>query len=82
MVDLEPRAMGGVTLVAGRYLSPRLFVAIRQPVAWHSQAGTDPTGSERLPALEAELRAARWLLLNLAGDAEGFALVLRSRWGF
>ncbi len=80
VVDLEPRGLGGVTLVVGRYLTPRLYVAVRQPVAW--QPGTEATGFERLPSLEAELATARWLLLNLQGDAQGFGLRLRSRWGY
>jgi translocation and assembly module TamB len=80
VVDLEPRGLGGVTLVVGRYLTPRLYVAVRQPVA--GQPGTEATGFERLPSLEAELASARWLLFNLQGDAQGFGLRLRSRWGY
>lgn len=70
VVEVTTDGLNGVTLVAGRYLSPSLYLGIRQPVALQRSAGD---ASQRTPAprIEVELEAVRWLLLNLQAGGQG-----------
>ena len=63
----------------GRYVSPDLYLGIRQPVSLHRTSGE---ASDRMSdqELEVELQALRWLLLNLqAGGRSGVEFFVRSR---
>lgn len=79
VIEITTDGLKGMTLVAGRYVSPSLYLGIRQPLSLQRQSGES---SERPPdpELEVELEALRWLLLNLqAGGRSGVELFLRSR---
>jgi translocation and assembly module TamB len=79
VVEITTDGLDGVTLVAGRFVSPSLYLGIRQPVSLQRTAGD---ASQRTPApeIEVELEAIRWLLLNLqAGGLGGVQFYLRSR---
>ena len=79
VVEITTDGLEGVTLLAGRYVSPDLYLGVRQPL---SMAGPVDQASEgnRNPELEVELEAVRWLLLNLrAGGRSGLEIFIRSR---
>jgi translocation and assembly module TamB len=79
VVEIITDGTEGVILLAGRYISPELFLGVRQPVSFHRTSGE---ASDRMsdPELEVELQAVRWLLLNLqAGGRTGVELFVRSR---
>jgi translocation and assembly module TamB len=79
VVEITTDGMDGLTLLAGRYLSPRLYLGIRQPISFQSSRD-DPTQRAPDPEIEAELQAVRWLLLNLrAGGRIGMEFYVRSR---
>ena len=78
VIDLETDGLQGATLVAGRYVSPALFVGFRQPLT----TGSGPTRASRTDRgseVELEYQALRWLLLNLQAGGRGFDFLLRSR---
>lgn len=79
VVEITTDGMNGVTLLAGRYLSPTLYLGIRQPLSLQ-RSTDDPTQRAPEPEIEAELQAVRWLLLNLrAGARTGVEFYVRSR---
>jgi hypothetical protein len=74
---LQDRA-GGQTLVAGKYVSPPLYLGFRQPIV----PPTDPSSSESetdVVEFEVEYAALRQLLLNLQGGGSEFRIFLRLR---
>ncbi len=81
VVNIETDGLRGARLVAGRYVSPSLFVGFKQPLTLGSgparTSGTN-TGSE----VEIEYQALRWLLLNLEAGGRGFDFLLRSRFAY
>jgi translocation and assembly module TamB len=66
VVEIENDGIRGATLVAGKYLSPRLYVGFAQPV----RSATE---------VEIEFLAIRNLLLNLEGSASSLSIFLRGR---
>ncbi len=79
VVEITTDGMNGVTLLAGRYLSPSLYLGVRQPISLQ-RSSDDPTQRAPEPEIEAELQAVRWLLLNLrAGGRTGVEFYVRSR---
>ena len=79
VVEITTDGLEGVTLLAGRYLTPDLYMGVRQPVSLQRASG-DATERTPDPEVELELQAARWLLLNLqAGGRTGVEFFLRSR---
>jgi translocation and assembly module TamB len=78
VVEITNDGTDGVTLLAGRYLSPRFYLGVRQPISL--QRSSDDPSQSADPEIEAELQAVRWLLLNLrAGGRTGVEFYVRSR---
>lgn len=79
VVEITTDGLEGVILLAGRYLSPELYLGIRQPVSLQRGSGEASEGRPE-PEVEVELQAVRWLLLNLqAGGRAGVEFFVRSR---
>ena len=78
VVQVLQDRQGGQTLVAGKYVSPPLYLGFRQPIV----AGNDPnetrTAAETIE-LEVEYAALRRALLNLQGAGSEFRVFLRLR---
>jgi hypothetical protein len=68
----------GITIVAGNYISNRLYVGVRQPLLFQqgTQATTYDTGTQG----EFEYEAAPWLFLNFLGGADRVMLFCKSRY--
>ncbi|MDZ7779867.1 MAG: translocation/assembly module TamB domain-containing protein [Gemmatimonadota bacterium] len=79
VVEITTDGLDGVTLLAGRYLSPDLYLGVRQPISLQSSS-EDATQRAPTTEVELELQAVRWLLLNLrAGGRRGVEFYVRSR---
>jgi translocation and assembly module TamB len=76
VVEVRQDGLQGATLVAGRFLDPRLYVGFRQPVA-----GRDPNARGAAAAVrtrfELEYSAFEWLVLNLQGESSRVRSFLR-----
>jgi translocation and assembly module TamB len=68
----------GITIVAGNYISNRLYVGVRQPLLFEqgTQATTYDTGTQG----EFEYEAAPWLFLNFQGGADRIMFFCKSRY--
>jgi translocation and assembly module TamB len=79
VVEITTDGLDGVTLLAGRYVSPDLYLGVRQPISLQRPSG-GATERAQDPEFELELQAVRGLLLNLqAGGRTGVELFVRSR---
>jgi autotransporter translocation and assembly factor TamB len=71
----------GATVVAGRYLGPRVFVGLQQPVQYRDLGDRDTQNSYQTAA-EVEYEAFPWLSMNLQGEVSLFRAFLRARHGY
>ena len=78
VVEIQREGLRGTTLVAGKYLSPRLYVGIAQPVTQQEGDGL-LLGDERESEVEIEYQALRGLLLNIEGSDSALRIFLRGR---
>lgn len=81
VVQIRQDGLRGATLVAGKYLSSRVYIGFRQPVSFETQT-TENSAAGRQPLFELEYSAWRWLLLNLQGEGSRFQGFLRGRHAF
>jgi hypothetical protein len=77
-MNLNSPSLRGATLVAGKYLSPRLYVGFAQPVMPQEGDGL-PLGDERSSEIEVEYQALRGLLFNIEGSDSALRIFLRGR---
>ena len=81
VVEIRSDAVLGTTLVAGRYLSPRLYLGLMQPLSSGSSTQTG-TSQEQSRAIEIEYEAYRWLILNLQRGGSRIGFYLKSRYAY
>src|SRR4051812_45881779 len=68
----------GLTLTAGRYVGPRLFLDMQLPLQLGSQAQQTP-GANLGPGFELEYTLQRWLRSSIRGGSLSPGLLLRAR---
>jgi autotransporter translocation and assembly factor TamB len=78
VVEIRRDGIRGATLVAGKYLSPRLYVGFAQPVT-RQEADGPSLGNESESEVEIEYQALRGLLLNIEGSDSALRIFLRGR---
>ncbi len=78
VVEIRREGFRQATLVAGKYVSPRLYVGFAQPIALQDGDGRS-FGNEAQSELELEYEALRWLILNLEGSGSSIRFYLRGR---
>jgi autotransporter translocation and assembly factor TamB len=78
VVQIRTDGTRGVTIAAGRYVSPRLYLGFSQPVSFRRSEASSGTRT-RSPEVEIEYQAFRWLLLNLRREGSRLDFFLRSR---
>ncbi len=78
VVQIRQDAVQGATLVAGRYVSSRLYVGFRQPVQYQENDNTSTSTNYRTQ-VEIEYEAYQWLLLNLQGESSELNSFIRAR---
>jgi len=78
VVQIRQDAVQGATLVAGRYMSPQLYVGFRQPVTYQGNDATSTSTNYRTQ-VEVEYEAYQWLLMNVRGEASEINSFIRVR---
>ena len=78
VVEIRRQGIRGATLVAGKYLTPRLYVGVAQPVT-HQEGDGLSVGDEGETQVEIEYEALRGLLLNIEGSDSALRIFLRGR---
>ena len=81
VIEIEQDGLRGATLTAGKYLSRRLYAAVRQPISFSGGGGAS-TGSGENAATELvlEYEVFQWLLVRLTRD--GSALRSNLLWEY
>jgi translocation and assembly module TamB len=79
VIEIRQRGLDGTVLVAGRYVSSRLFVGFQQPLTVGSHR--DPALGRTVPGTEVELEysAYSWLLMSLRGGESTVSFFLRTK---
>ena len=78
VVQVLQDRQGGQTLVAGKYVSPPLYLGFRQPIVARSDPNETQSAAETIE-WEVEYAALRRALLNLQGAGSEFRVFLRLR---
>jgi translocation and assembly module TamB len=81
VVEIRQDGLRGATLVAGRYVSPRLYVGFQQSLTLRDQ-DEGIARRDQGTQVEVEYSLYRWLLLNLQGGQSDFRFFFRSRRAF
>ena len=82
VMEIRHQGLDGATLIAGRYVSPRLFVGLRQPLTLGVRPDDALTETTRGTEMEVEYTAYRWLLLSLEGGQSTLRFFFRTRHAF
>ncbi len=77
VVEIRQEGLQGASLVAGKYVTPRLFIGFRQPVSFSREEG-GPGVTEA----DVEWRAVDWLIANLQAGGAGYRLILEGSRGY
>ena len=81
VVQIQQDGLQGTTLVAGKYVTPRLFVGFRQGMVFQPEDGH--SFSEGLSAeAEAEYQALEWLILSVRGGTSAIRVFLEGSYGW
>jgi translocation and assembly module TamB len=83
VVEIRQNGLRGATLVAGRYVNPRLFVGFQQPLTLNArteEATRDQ--SSRGTEVEIEYTWYRWLLVNIQGGQSTIRLFFRTKYAY
>ena len=79
VVEIRQRGSQGTTLVAGRYVSRRLFVGFEQPLSPATRT-EDPLGrASRATEVQIEYAMFDWLLMSLSGGESAVSFFLRTK---
>ncbi len=81
VVQIRQDGLRGTTLVAGKYVSPSLYVGFRQPITYQEKT-TESTDSSEDFEIETEYSILDWLVLNLQGSGTVFRSYLRGRYAY
>jgi len=83
VVEIRQNGLKGVTVVAGRYVNPRLFVGFQQPLTL--AGGSDPNNQDqgfRATEVQVEYTWYRWLLVNVQGGQSALRLFFRTKYAY
>jgi translocation and assembly module TamB len=78
VIEIRPDGLRGATLIAGRYISPKVYVGFKQPIGRDQDDPDGRSGFERTE-VELEYQALRWLLLNMEASNSAVSFLLRYR---
>jgi translocation and assembly module TamB len=83
VVEIRHNGIKGATIVAGRYVNPRLFVGFEQPLVIKDESDERERGAvERSSEVQLEYRLYRWLLASLEGNQSNFSFLFKVRRAF
>ena len=78
VMEVQVDPVKGTTLVAGRYVSPDVYLGFRQLVTFSETSKKDRSASQG-SAAELEYRWFRWLTMNVRGGASEIRVFLKAR---
>lgn len=81
VIEIRREGLEAATLVAGRYVSPTLYLGFKQPILSDPATGTAQKNQQRT-RVEVELQAYRWLLLNFESGGDLLQFFLKARYGY
>jgi len=75
VIEIQQDGLKGTRIVAGKYVSPRLYLGVSQPIALSSTVGTGsaPTGTQPTE-VTVEYELFDWLLLRLLSGTSGSSM--------
>ena len=68
VIEIEQDGLRGATLTAGKYLSRRLYAAVRQPISFSGSTTQAGAGENAATELVLEYEVFEWLLVRLTRD--------------
>jgi hypothetical protein len=81
VVEIRREGLRQATVVAGKYVSPRVYIGFATPVTLQEGDGSALEG-EGESEVEVELEALRWLLINIEGSGSALRFFLRGRYAY
>jgi translocation and assembly module TamB len=78
VIEIRPDGLRGATLIAGRYVTPRVYVGFKQPIGRDPDDADGRSEFERTE-VELEYQAVRWLLLNMQASNSAVSFLFRFR---
>jgi len=81
VVEIRFDPVRGTVLIAGRYVSPDLYLGFRQPTTFGQDSNRTRTQNQE-SEFELEYRWFRWLTMNVQGGASELRLFLRARYAY
>jgi autotransporter translocation and assembly factor TamB len=82
VVQIRQDALRGATLVAGRYMAPRVYIGFRQPLQYKDQATSTSSNSYYRTQFEVEYTARNWLVFNVQGETSWLKSLIRARYAY
>ena len=81
VIEIRQDAVRGATLVAGRYVSSRVYLGFAQPLGF-GQTASDRLNQNPYPEAQVEYNVFKWLLMRLEGGVSDMRFLLRSRYSY
>lgn len=82
VVQIRQDGLHGMTLVAGKYVQPRVYLGLRQPVLFETEEVGNATDTGEDIQLEMEYLAHRRLSLDFLGEGNAFRCLARTRYAY
>jgi translocation and assembly module TamB len=82
VVQIRQDGLRGMTLVAGEYVKPRVYLGLRQPVLFETEEVGQATDTGEDIQLELEYLAHRRLSLDFLGEGDAFRALARTRYAY
>jgi translocation and assembly module TamB len=81
VMEIRREGLRQATVVAGKYVSPRVYIGYARPVTLQEGDGS-ALEDEGESEVEVELEALRWLLINIEGSGSALRFFLRGRYAY
>ena len=78
VVEVRQDGLQGTTLIAGRYVTPELYLGFRQPVGY-TETNNQTSGTANHTQYELDYAAYQWMSLQLLGATSEFKSYIRAR---
>lgn len=82
VVEIQTDGLRGATLIAGRFVTPSVYVGFKQPVGRSPEEGSGGGGSFDQTEVELEIQALQWLLLNMEAGNSTISFLFRFRYAY
>jgi translocation and assembly module TamB len=82
VIEIRHNGIKGATVVAGRYVTSRLFVGFEQPLTLRDEDDDEGGRADQSAEVKLEYSAYRWLVLHLQQGQSRFQFFLRFRRSF